>query len=104
MKSFLDILNSDNSILKEEIQQFKNNIQIKNVTKGQILQCKGEISHNSYFVKSGLLRSYFIDENFKEHIFMFAPEGWIIGDFVSQTYKTPSEMVVMPLKILKSRF
>jgi CRP-like cAMP-binding protein len=94
MKSFLDILKSDNSILKEEIQQFKNNIQIKNVTKGQILQCKGEISDKSYFVKSGLLRSYFVDENFKEHIFMFAPEGWIIGDFVSQTYKTPSEMVV----------
>ena len=94
MKSIIDILNSDNSILKEEIQQFKNNIQIKNVTKGQILQFKGEISDKSYFVKSGLLRSYFIDENFKEHIFMFAPEGWIISDFVSQTYKTPSEMVI----------
>jgi hypothetical protein len=25
---------------------------------------------------------------------MFAPEGWIIYDFVSQTYKTPSEMVI----------
>ena len=94
MKSFLDILDSDNSLLKEEIQQFKNTIQIKKVTKGQILQFKGEIADKSYFVKSGLLRSYFIDANFKEHIFMFAPEGWIIGDFVSQTYKTPSEMVV----------
>ena len=94
MKSILDIFNSDNAILKEEIQQLKNNIQIKKVTKGQILQLKGEISDKSYFVKSGLLRSYFIDENFKEHIFMFAPEGWIIYDFVSQTYKTPSEMVI----------
>lgn len=94
MKSFIDILNSDNSILKEEILQFKNNIQIKNVPKGQILQFKGEISDKSYFVKSGLLRSYFTDENFKEHIFMFATEGWIIADFVSQTYKTPSEMII----------
>jgi CRP-like cAMP-binding protein len=94
MKSFIDILNSDNSILKEELQQFKNNIQIQNVAKGQILQFKGEISDKSYFVKSGLLRSYFIDENFKEHIFMFGPEGWIISDFVSQTYKTPSEMII----------
>lgn len=94
MKSFLDIILDDNSLLKEEIQQFKNCIRIKKVNKGQILQFKGEISDKSYFVKRGLLRSYFIDENFKEHIFMFAPEGWIIYDFVSQTYKTPSEMVI----------
>src|SRR5688500_11805497 len=98
MKSILDIFISDNSLLNEEIQQFKNTIQIKKVTKGQILQFKGEISDKSYFVKSGLIRSYFLDENFKEHIFMFAPEGWIISDFVSQTYKTPSEMVIDALE------
>ena len=94
MKSILDIINSENLILKDELQQLENNIQIKNVTKGQILQFKGEISDKSYFVKSGLLRSYCIDENDKEHIFMFAPEGWIIFDFVSQTYNTPSELVI----------
>ena len=94
MKSILDILNSDNSVLKEELQKIENNIQKKYVTKGQILQFKGELSDKSYFVKSGLLRSYFIDKNCKEYIFMFAPEGWIISDFVSQTYKTPSELVI----------
>lgn len=39
-----------------------------------------------YQVQSGLLRSYTIDEKGKEHIFMFAPEGWIIAD-----YATPDE-------------
>jgi CRP-like cAMP-binding protein len=34
-------------------------------------------------VKSGLLRSYYIDKKGKEHIFMFAPENWTIGDNVS---------------------
>ena len=33
-----------------------------------------------YVVKSGLLRSYIIDKKGKEHIFMFAPEGWVIAD------------------------
>ena len=94
MKSILDIFNSDNSVPKEELQQLENNIQKKNVIKGQILQFKGEVSDKSYFVKSGLLRSYSIDKNSKEHIFMFAPEGWIISDLVSQTYKTPSELVI----------
>jgi CRP-like cAMP-binding protein len=94
MKSILDIINSDNLILKDELQQLEKNVKIMNVTKGQILQLKGEVSEKSYFVKSGLLRSYSIDEGNKEHIFMFAPEGWIIFDFVSQTYNTPSELVI----------
>lgn len=53
-----------------------------NVKKGDILQRKGDTSSNIYEVKSGLLRSYTIDEKGKEHIFMFAPEKWIIADAV----------------------
>jgi CRP-like cAMP-binding protein len=51
--------------------------------KGQILQRKGEINSMVYEVKSGLLRSYTIDEKGKEHIFMFAPEGWVIADNIA---------------------
>lgn len=53
------------------------------VKKGQIIQRKGELNSKVYVVDSGLLRSYFIDEKGKEHIFMFAPEGWIIADNAS---------------------
>ena len=53
------------------------------IKKGQILQRKGERSTKVYIVKSGLLRSYTIDEKGKEHIFMFAPEDWLIADSVS---------------------
>lgn len=53
------------------------------VTKGQILQKSQELNTKIYHVKSGLLRSYSIDKKGKEHIFMFAPEAWIIGDLVS---------------------
>ncbi|MEM9829329.1 MAG: Crp/Fnr family transcriptional regulator [Bacteroidota bacterium] len=48
--------------------------------KGQILQRSGELNTKVYHVKSGLLRSYSIDKNGKENIFMFAPEGWVIAD------------------------
>ena len=52
------------------------------VKKGQILQRKGDYNTKVYIVKSGLLRSYSIDEKGKEHIYMFAPEGWIMADNV----------------------
>ena len=50
------------------------------IKKGEILQTRGEINTKAYYVKSGLLRSYAIDKKGKEHVFMFAPEGWIIAD------------------------
>lgn len=50
------------------------------VKKGQTIQRSGEINSKIYRVESGLLRSYSIDQKGKEHIFMFAPEGWIIAD------------------------
>lgn len=50
------------------------------VTKGQLLQRSGELNTKVFTVVSGLLRSYTIDQKGKEHIYMFAPENWIIGD------------------------
>jgi len=52
------------------------------VKKGDILQRTGDLNSKVYQVKSGLLRSYTIDDKGKEHIFMFAPENWLIGDGV----------------------
>ena len=50
------------------------------ILKGTILQYAGARHTKVYQVKQGLLRSYTIDQKGKEHIFMFAPEGWIIAD------------------------
>lgn len=68
-------------------------IQIK---KGQILQQEGDFNSKVYEVQSGLLKSYTIDLKGKEHIFMFAPEGWIIADAVS--VEEPSEFFIEALE------
>lgn len=52
------------------------------VKKGQVLQTAGALNSKVYYVHSGLLRSYTIDEKGKEHIYMFAPEGWTVADGV----------------------
>lgn len=48
----------------------------------------------SFFVKKGCLRCYTIDEKGKEHIFMFAPEGWLASDFSTQIKHEPSELFI----------
>lgn len=58
------------------------------IKKGQIIQREGELNSKIYLVKSGLLRSYSIDKNGKENIFMFAPEGWVIADTCSPDVKS----------------
>lgn len=50
------------------------------IKKGEIIQRRGEIGTKVYHVKAGLLRSYSMDNNGKENVFMFAPEGWVIAD------------------------
>ena len=62
------------------------------VLKGQIIQNKGDLKTKVYTIKSGLLRSYSIDEKGKEHIYMFAPENWIIAD--SCGYDVPCELII----------
>lgn len=62
------------------------------VTKGQIIQHKGDLNSKVYQVEYGLLRSYSIDEKGKEHIYMFAPENWIIADSVSP--EKPCELFI----------
>lgn len=50
------------------------------VKKREIIQRKGELNTKLYRVDAGLLRSYAIDKNGNENIFMFAPEGWVVAD------------------------
>ncbi len=53
---------------------------IRQIKKGEIIQRSGDLNTKVYRVESGLLRSYCIDRNGRENIFMFAPEGWMIAD------------------------
>ena len=66
------------------------------IKKGQILQKDGDLNTKVYHVESGLLRSYTIDESGKEHIFMFAPEKWLIGDGVG--HKEPCQLFIDALE------
>jgi CRP-like cAMP-binding protein len=51
--------------------------------KGQILLSAGEFVRYQYFVYSGCLRSYFIDESGKEHTIQFAVNDWWISDYTA---------------------
>ena len=66
------------------------------VKKGEIIQRKGDLNTKSYTVIKGLLRSYSIDEKGKEHIFLFAPEDWMIADSIP--YGKPADLFIDALE------
>ena len=62
----------------------------KKVKRRRILLEQGDMVNNDYFVLSGCLKSYTVDDFGKEHILQFALEGWWIADMYSFLTGEPS--------------
>ncbi len=98
MLSFKELFLSNIALSAEQLEKFNQIVYTKTVPKGHILLRKGENSSKGYFVKKGCLRSYSIDEKGKEHIFMFAPEGWLASDIANQFRSIPSDLFIDALE------
>ena len=62
--------------------------------KHQFIVQQDEPVNREYWVKSGLLKSYVLDNSGKEHILMFAMEGWWVTDYDAFTNRTNSKISV----------
>ncbi|PCJ90967.1 MAG: Crp/Fnr family transcriptional regulator [Flavobacteriaceae bacterium] len=82
MKDLTDIINIDPGAKTKQFQ------------KGDILQRDGDAKASTFYVKKGLLRSYIIDSKGKEHIFMFAPAGWITADLEALEFNEPVKLFI----------
>ncbi len=63
-----------------------------------ILLHAGEVSKHTYFVNSGILRSFNINDNIIEHVLHFACEGWWIGDMYSYISEKPGTLFIEVLE------
>jgi CRP-like cAMP-binding protein len=58
----------------------------------------GEVCTHSYFVHSGLLRSFTVNDNIVEHVMSFACAGWWIGDMYSLLSQQPGTLFIEVLE------
>ena len=72
--------------------------EVKTYKAKTIIVNAGEISQYSYFVNSGLLRSFNINDNIVEHVLSFACEGWWIGDMYSLLSQKPGNLFIEVLE------
>ena len=95
--SLVPILDSISKIISLSIEEedfFLSKIETKYFKSKTLLLHAGEISNYSYFVNSGIVRSFTINDNIVEHVLHFACEGWWIGDMYSLLSQKPGSLFI----------
>ena len=82
----------------DEEALFLSKTETKTVKAKTILLSSGEIANCTYFVNSGILRSFNINDNIIEHVLHFACEGWWIGDMYSYISEKPGNLFIEVLE------
>lgn len=98
MGSILDNLLKIVSLTDAEQHLFLSRIEIQSFKTKTLLLNPGEICKHSYFVNSGLVRSFTINDNIVEHVLQFACEGWWIGDMYSLLSQKPGNLFIEVLE------
>src|SRR5690606_27606781 len=91
---FKNYLEKTVGLVTDEAEKLAAELPRRKFEKGSILLKKGDVCKHSFFVEKGLLRSYMLDENGKEHVIQFAPENWFIVDRSSVYFNDPSETYI----------
>lgn len=91
-------LTSNLDIDERDLSPILENCITRNAKKNEFLLRRNEHCKHSFFVESGLLRQFSIDEKGKEHILSFAPENWFITDRESSYFKQPSAYYIQALE------
>ena len=98
MQSILENIAKHVSLTLAEQQMFLSKTETKILKAKTILLSAGEIAKNTYFVNSGILRSFTINDNIIEHVLHFACEGWWIGDMYSYISEKPGNLFIEVLE------
>lgn len=98
MQSILQNIAKHVSLTTEEETLFLSKIETKQFKAKTILLSSGEIANCTYFVNSGILRSFNINDNIIEHVLHFACEGWWIGDMYSYISEKPGNLFIEVLE------
>jgi len=84
MQDFFEYLNKSIDINEEAKAFISSVIKMREFKKGDILITQGQSKAlDNYFVFSGFLRSYIIDNDGKEHTVQFAIKDWWISDYIA---------------------
>lgn len=81
-----------------EFDLFYNHFSQKSYKKGEYLLEKGTICRYRFFIGSGLIKSFSINEAGQENIHQFGIENWFVTDIESFVQKTSSKIMIQAVE------
>lgn len=94
MNLILENISKHISLTPQEQELFLSKTETHQYKTKTILLNAGEVCKNSYFVNSGVLRSFNINDNIVEHVMSFACQGWWISDMYSLISQKPGNLFI----------
>jgi CRP-like cAMP-binding protein len=98
MPLIIDNLSKHITLTPQEQKLFLSKTEIRQYKAKTILLNAGEICKTSYFVNSGVLRSFNINDSIVEHVLSFACTGWWISDMYSLLSQKPGNLFIQVLE------
>ncbi len=92
--NILSHLNKVITLTESEQQEFISILEEKRISKKRFLIEPGDLVDSEYYVVSGCLEAYYLDETGDKHIIQFAVEDWWISDFEAFFNKVPAKLYV----------
>lgn len=98
MELILENIAKHVSLTPEEQALFLSKTETQIYKAKTILLSAGEVCKHSYFVNSGILRSFNINDNIVEHVLSFSCAGWWISDMYSFFSQKPGQLFIEVLE------
>lgn len=82
------------SLTEEEFEHFFSHFKPESFKKGQVIVNEGDDVEKEYFVLSGCLKAFFMNDNIKMHILQFTMTTWWTSDYAALYNKTKATITI----------
>lgn len=82
------------SLSEEEFEHFFSHFKVESFKKGEVVINEGDDVEKEYFVLSGCLKAFFMNDNIKMHILQFTMPTWWTSDYAALYNKTKATITI----------
>lgn len=82
------------SLTDDEFDYFFSHFKSETFKKGQVIISEGDVVEKEYFVLSGCLKAFFVNDNIKMHILQFTMPTWWTSDYAALYNNTKATICI----------
>lgn len=100
---FADYLRSNVPLSEGQLQTLLEGSRVLELDRGAFVMHRGDTCHHRFFIERGAVREYSIDSKGREHLLLFAVEGWFLVNVESVFFGRPSSYFIQTIEPTRIR-